>query len=118
MHALIAHFLRILPTVWLLLETDWASTKQAPPFMPWCSDIVSVGRLRWIEGTTMSGKKISLGIDLMLAIRLARSSMRTGRCRDRRASAYARNAANPIGRSDPTPGSARTLADSAPTAAG
>jgi hypothetical protein len=56
MHALIGHFARILPT-WLLLETDWASTKQAAPFMPSCSDIVSVGRLRWIEGTTMSGKQ-------------------------------------------------------------
>ena len=33
MHALISHFARILPT-WLLLETDWASTKQAAPFMP------------------------------------------------------------------------------------
>jgi len=56
MHALIWHFARILPT-WLLLETDWASTKQAAPFMPSCSNIVSVGRLRWIEGTTMSGKQ-------------------------------------------------------------
>jgi hypothetical protein len=25
--------------------------------MPSCSDIVSVGRLRWIEGTIMSGKQ-------------------------------------------------------------
>jgi len=56
MHALIGHFARILPT-WLLLETDWASTKQAAPFMPSCSEMVSVGRLRWIEGTTMSGKQ-------------------------------------------------------------
>jgi hypothetical protein len=56
MHALIAHFARVLPT-WLLLETDWAYTKQAAPFMPWSSDIVSVGRLRWIEGTSMSGKQ-------------------------------------------------------------
>jgi hypothetical protein len=56
MHALIWHFARILPT-WLLIETDWASTKQAAPFMPSCSDIVSVGRLRWIEGTTMCGKQ-------------------------------------------------------------
>ena len=56
MHALIWHFARILPT-WLLLETDWASTKQAAPFMPSCSDMVSVGRLCWIEGTTMSGKQ-------------------------------------------------------------
>jgi len=56
MHALISHFARILPT-WLLLETDWAFTKQAIPFMTSCSDIVTVGRLRWIEGTTMSGKQ-------------------------------------------------------------
>ena len=56
MHALIGHFARIAPA-WLLLETDWASTKQAAPFIPSCSDIVSVGRLRWIEGTTMSGKQ-------------------------------------------------------------
>jgi hypothetical protein len=55
MHALIQHFARILPT-WLLLESDWAHTKQAGPFMPCCCDIVSVGRLRWIAGTTMSSK--------------------------------------------------------------
>ena len=35
----------------------WSHTRQAEPFMPSCSDIVSVGRLRWIEGTTMSGKQ-------------------------------------------------------------
>jgi hypothetical protein len=56
MHALIQHFARILPT-WLLLESDWAYTKQAGPFMPCCSDIVSVGRLRWIAGTTMNSKE-------------------------------------------------------------
>src|SRR6516164_11703780 len=32
MHRLIAHFQRIAPT-WLLLEVDWASTRQAAPFM-------------------------------------------------------------------------------------
>ena len=53
MHALIQHLQRIAPT-WLLLEADWAYTKQAAPFMPSCSDVVAVGRLRWIEGTTMS----------------------------------------------------------------
>jgi hypothetical protein len=56
MHALIEHFTRILPT-WLLLESDWAYTKQAGPFMPSCTDIVSIGRLRWIAGTTMSSKE-------------------------------------------------------------
>jgi hypothetical protein len=53
MHALVQHFARIRPA-WLLLESDWAYTKQAGPFMPCCSNIVSVGRLRWIAGTTMS----------------------------------------------------------------
>ena len=56
MHALIEHFTRILPT-WLLIESDWACTKQAGPFLPTCTDIVSIGRLRWIEGTSMSGKQ-------------------------------------------------------------
>jgi hypothetical protein len=45
MHALIEHFTRILPT-WLL-----------SPFMPSGTDIVSIGRLRWIEETKMSGKQ-------------------------------------------------------------
>lgn len=54
MHALIWHFARILPA-WLLLETDWACTKQAVPFMPCCSDIAVIGRLRWLENTTMTG---------------------------------------------------------------
>jgi hypothetical protein len=31
MHKLIAHFERIVPT-WLLLDSDWASTRQAAPF--------------------------------------------------------------------------------------
>lgn len=56
MHALIAHFQRIAPT-WLLLEMDWAATRQAEPFLPSCSDIVVVGRLRLIEGTKHAGKE-------------------------------------------------------------
>ena len=39
MHKLITHFQRIAPT-WLLLDFDWAATRQAAPFMPCCSDIV------------------------------------------------------------------------------
>ena len=53
MHALIEHFARTLPT-WLLLETDWGLNQAGRTFMPSCSDIVSVGRLRWIEGTVGS----------------------------------------------------------------
>ena len=55
MHRLIAHFQRIAPT-WLLLESDWAQTKQASPFMAACTDIVAIGRVKWIEGSKHTGK--------------------------------------------------------------
>jgi hypothetical protein len=55
MHRMIAHFQRILPT-WLLLDADWASTRQAAPFLPCCSDIVAIGRVKWIEGSKHTGK--------------------------------------------------------------
>ena len=55
MHRLIAHFQRIAPT-WLLIDYDWSATKQAAPFMPHCSDIVILPRLKWIEGSKDTGK--------------------------------------------------------------
>ena len=55
MHRLIAHFQRIAPT-WLLLKSDWAQTKQASPFMAACTDIVAIGRVKWIEGSKHTGK--------------------------------------------------------------
>jgi hypothetical protein len=55
MHRMIEHFARISPT-WLLLESDWAQTKQAAPFMASCSDIVAIGRVKWIEGSKHTGK--------------------------------------------------------------
>lgn len=55
MHRLIEHFQRILPT-WLLLDADWASTKQAAPYLSCCSDMVAIGRVKWIEGSKYSGK--------------------------------------------------------------
>ena len=118
MHTLIAHFQRIPPT-WLLLDTDWASTKQAAPFMPSCSDIVSVGRLRWIEGTTMSGKQnfAWYRFDARHSAGPILSCAWVG-ADDRRASACARNAASSIGRSDRTPGSARMPVGNAPIADG
>jgi hypothetical protein len=54
MHALIRYFQVIAPT-WLLVEQDWCATKQAVSYLGSCSDIVAIGRVRWIEGTTMSG---------------------------------------------------------------
>ena len=49
MHRLIAHFQHIAPT-WLLLESDWVSTLQATPYLPYCSDIVTIGRVKWFPG--------------------------------------------------------------------
>lgn len=55
LHPMITRFIGIAP-VWLLYDADWAHTKQARPFMRQCVKIVSVGRLKWIPDTTMSGK--------------------------------------------------------------
>jgi hypothetical protein len=55
MHRLISHFHRIAPT-WLLIDYDWAATKQAAPFVPYCSDIVSIGRVKWFENSKYTGK--------------------------------------------------------------
>lgn len=55
MHALIQHLQQIAPT-WLLLDLDWAATKQAIPYLTSCSDIVAIGRLRWIAETKYTGK--------------------------------------------------------------
>ncbi|MGB3389480.1 MAG: hypothetical protein WBA88_16015 [Pseudaminobacter sp.] len=55
LHEMIRHFQSIAPT-WLLFDADWAHTKQAAPYLPQCSHIVSVGRLKWIEGSKHTGK--------------------------------------------------------------
>jgi hypothetical protein len=55
LHPLILHFQKYRPT-WLLFDSDWAFNKHASPYLEQCSDIVAVGRLRWIEGTTNTGK--------------------------------------------------------------
>jgi hypothetical protein len=86
MHRLIAHFQNSRPT-WLLMDADWARTKQAAPFLRNCSDIVAVGRVKWIEGSAHSGKDnaawyrfhirhtagpVFHGRDSVVAIRLSR----------------------------------------------
>lgn len=55
MHRLIMHFQSI-ATTWLLLELDWVSTLQAVPFLPRCSDIVTIGRVKWIKDSKYTGK--------------------------------------------------------------
>ena len=42
--------------IWLLFDADWMHTMQALEFIPSLKKIVSVGRVKWIEGSTMTGK--------------------------------------------------------------
>jgi len=56
LHSMIEHFSLLRPT-WLLFDANWMNTKQSSFYMKdLCTDVVAVGRLKWIEGTTMSGK--------------------------------------------------------------
>ena len=55
LHAFIDHWIDIAPT-WLLFDADWAHTKQSALFMTYCKKIVSVGRVKWIEGSKSQGK--------------------------------------------------------------
>ena len=50
LHALIAHLASLRPT-WLLFDASWKHTAQAAKFAPICTDIVSVGRLKWFRNS-------------------------------------------------------------------
>lgn len=56
LHAVIRRLSAIAPT-WLLFDAGWAFSQQSAPFMGGlCSDVVPIGRLRWIPDTTDDGK--------------------------------------------------------------
>ena len=55
LHVMIARFALLRPT-WLLFDADWKHTAQASFFMPFCRDIVSVGRVKWMSGSKHTGK--------------------------------------------------------------
>jgi hypothetical protein len=56
LHPMIERFASLRPT-WLLFDSSWPFTKQSSTLMEkYCTDIVAIGRLKWIENTTMSGK--------------------------------------------------------------
>ena len=55
LHPMIAHFSAMKPT-WLLFDADWMHTKQSAEYMQWCRKIVSVGRVKWIPDSKMTGK--------------------------------------------------------------
>jgi len=55
LHPMIEHFSAYRPT-WLLFDADWIHTKQSAPFMPLLRKVVSVGRVKWIPDSKMTGK--------------------------------------------------------------
>jgi hypothetical protein len=55
LHPLIVHLSDQAPT-WLLFDADWVHTRQAVPFLARLRRIVSVGRVRWIPDSKMTGK--------------------------------------------------------------
>lgn len=54
-HPLIETFRRAKPT-WLLHDANWLFTRQAAPYLPYARKIVAIGRVKWIEGSKMTGK--------------------------------------------------------------
>ena len=55
LHPMITHLSALAPT-WLLFDADWMHTMQSVKFMTYCRKIVSVGRVKWIPNTKMTGK--------------------------------------------------------------
>ena len=55
LHPAIDHFALQSPT-WFLFDADWCHTKQSQPYMDWLVKIVSVGRVKWIPDSKMTGK--------------------------------------------------------------
>ena len=55
LHPMIERFSAMKPT-WLLFDADWMHTRQSVPYMKWCVKVVSVGRVKWIPDSKMTGK--------------------------------------------------------------
>ena len=55
LHPFIERWRHLVPT-WLLFDADWAHTRQAAPYLPYCHKIVAVGRVKWIEDSKHTGK--------------------------------------------------------------
>lgn len=58
LHPLIRHLAAIAP-LWSLHDASWAFTGQAAPFLPLCTDIVAVGRLRWFDPDPRRMREVS-----------------------------------------------------------
>jgi hypothetical protein len=55
LHDLLRHFLKLGVPFWLLIPHDWSANKGSALYLPHCSDIVAVGRVKWIPESEHSG---------------------------------------------------------------
>ena len=55
LHPMIENLATQMPT-WLLFDADWMHTKQSAQYQKWLEKVVSVGRVKWIEGSKSVGK--------------------------------------------------------------
>ena len=55
LHDMIDYFTACRPT-WLLFDADWMHTKQSSIFQKMLKKVVSIGRIKWIEGSKNTGK--------------------------------------------------------------
>lgn len=55
LHPLLTRWRVLMPT-WTVLDANWMFTAQAAPFLAYVSDVIAIGRLKWIEGTQHTGK--------------------------------------------------------------
>jgi len=55
LHPMIEKFSDMAPT-WLLFDSDWMHTKQSIPYLTKLKKVVSIGRIKWIEGSSSVGK--------------------------------------------------------------
>tara|TARA_R110002096_G_scaffold174893_3_gene350661 strand:+ start:170 stop:712 length:543 start_codon:yes stop_codon:yes gene_type:complete len=55
LHPFIERWMQMCPT-WVLFDADWMHTKQSAILMSYCVKVVSVGRVKWIEGSKSVGK--------------------------------------------------------------
>jgi len=56
LHPMIERFREVGKGAWLLFDADWMHTKQAIPYLPYVSKIVSIGRVKWIPDSNSTGK--------------------------------------------------------------
>lgn len=56
LHPMIDYFRSISPSTWLLFDADWMHTLQSANYMKYCKTVISIGRVKWIEDSTMTGK--------------------------------------------------------------